>query len=370
MGETLLVAHEGALLVLTRNSLRDSFQPVDLSAAAQLEKGDWGIVLRLTAHDGEHTLEVRSSDLPRVKALLAETQDRSPSRPVDDRRRTRERENPRWPLATTRMTDELWSRYLLHPEEDRSIGAILATLSPFIAPMTARPPRQFGLKRKERRDLATDQLLFSRVFNYATSVLNVIQPELYVRPNVRIALMMAHTRSVPSFVVGADLLQGRPEKELAFAVAKQLSYLRPERFLRRVLLVPSQLRTVFFVALRIANPQLTVPPADRPEVERTLKHVADRMHAGILGHLAVLVRSLAASRSEVDLDTWWSVTALTANRAGLLVCGDLQVAEMMLRAEPIELGAPPRDAQLQDLAHFSSSEEYSELQRQLGLTGC
>ena len=42
--------------------------------------------------------------------------------------------------------------------------------------------KDFGLKRKDKRDLATDQPLFSKVFNYVTQVLNVPQPEVYLRP--------------------------------------------------------------------------------------------------------------------------------------------------------------------------------------------
>lgn len=37
---------------------------------------------------------------------------------------------------------------------------------------------------------------------------------------------------VPSFVVGANLLQGRPEKELAYVIGKKLALMRPDHFVR------------------------------------------------------------------------------------------------------------------------------------------
>jgi tetratricopeptide (TPR) repeat protein len=270
--------------------------------------------------------------------------------------------------AKARMTDELWHRFLFHPEEDRYIGAILAIIAPVVGSMTAKAHKQFGLKRKERRDLATDQLLFSKVFNYVTSVLNVVQAELYLRPNQQTGLMMAHTKEVPSFVVGADLLQGRPEKELAFAIAKQLSYLRPEHFLRRVLTAPSQLRTVFFAALRIANPQFPVPPADIPEVDKILKYVSGKMHAGMLEQLAVLVRKFAESKAEVNLNKWWSATELTANRVGFVLCNDLEVAAKMVSTEPAEIGSLPPKEKVKELVLYSVSEEYFQVRNQLGLS--
>ena len=270
--------------------------------------------------------------------------------------------------AKARMTDELWHRFVFHVEEDRYIGAILAVVASVVGQITAKPHKSFGLKRKERRDLATDQLLFSKVFNYVTSVLNVVQAELYLRPNQQTGLMMAHTKEIPSFVVGADLLQGRPEKDLAFAIAKQLSYLRPEHFLRRVLSAPSQLRTVFFAALRIANPQFPVPPADIPEVDKILKHVAGKMHAGMLEQLAVLVRKFAEAKSEVNLNKWWTATELTANRVGFVLCNDLEVAAKMVSTEPAEIGSLPPKEKVKELVLYSVSEEYFQVRNQLGLS--
>jgi tetratricopeptide (TPR) repeat protein len=270
--------------------------------------------------------------------------------------------------AKARMTDELWHRFVFHVEEDRYIGAILASIAPVVGSMTARPHKHFQLKRKEKRDLATDQLLFSKVFNYVTSVLNVVQAELYLRPNQQTGLMMAHTKEVPSFVVGADLLQGRPEKELAFAIAKQLSYLRPEHFLRRVLTAPSQLRTVFFAALRLANPQFPVPPADVPEVDKILKYVAGKMHPGVLEQLAVLVRKFAESKAEVNLNKWWTATELTANRVGFVLCNDLEVAAKMVSTEPAEIGSLPPKEKVKELVLYSVSEEYFQVRGQLGLS--
>jgi tetratricopeptide (TPR) repeat protein len=270
--------------------------------------------------------------------------------------------------AKSRMTDELWQKYTFHRNEDLYIGAILAIVAPVVGQMTAKAHKSFGLKRKERRDLATDQLLFSKVFNYVTSVLNVVQAELYLRPNQQTGLMLAHTKEVPSFVVGADLLQGRPEKELAFAIAKQLSFLRPEHFLRRVLSAAAQLRTVFFAALRIANPQFPVPPSDVPEVDKILKHVAGKMHAGMLEQLATLVRKFAESKSEVNLNKWWTATELTANRVGFILCNDLEVAAKMVSTEPAEHLSPPPKEKVKELVLYSVSEDYFQVRKQLGLS--
>ncbi|MCC6747689.1 MAG: tetratricopeptide repeat protein [Deltaproteobacteria bacterium] len=269
--------------------------------------------------------------------------------------------------AKARMTDEIWQRYAFHPDEDRYIGAIFATIAPVVASMSAKPHKAFQLKRKDKRDLATDQLLFSKVFNYVTSVLNVVQAELYLQPERPAGLQMAHTQEAPSFVVGADLLQGRPEKELAFAIAKQLTYLRPEHFLRNVLPAPSQLRTVFLSALKMCNPQFQLPPAEELEVDKIIKFIRTRMHPGQLEQVALLVRKFVASKAEVDLARWLTAVELSANRVGFLLCNDLEVAAKMVSTEPTAIGGLPPKEKVKELVLYSVSEEYFAVRAQLGL---
>ena len=269
--------------------------------------------------------------------------------------------------AKARMTDELWQRCLYHPDEDPYIGAIFSCIGPVLAAQRARPHKQFGLRRKERRDLATDQLAFSKVFNYVTSVLNVVQAEVYLQPDRPTGLQMAHTVEVPSFVVGADMLQGRPEKELVFAVAKQLTYLRAEHFLRNVFPAPSQLKTVFLSALRMCNAQFPVPADELAEVEKIIKFVSGRAHPGQLEQLAMIVRKFAAGRGEANLNRWLSAVDLTANRVGFVLSNDLDVAARMVNSEPAALGALPAKERVQELLLYSISEEHFRVRAQLGI---
>ena len=108
-----------------------------------------------------------------------------------------------------------------------SIGAIFAAVYQGVALLKSGEHKQFGLKRKDKRDLATDQALFSKVFNYVTQVLNIQQPEVYFRQDQPGAMQLANTKEkgllIPSLVVGAEMLQGRSDKELAFPIARYLT---------------------------------------------------------------------------------------------------------------------------------------------------
>ena len=101
---------------------------------------------------------------------------------------------------------------IYHPDEDRYISHIFATVSQAVAAARAKEHKDWGLKRKDGATSPTDQLLFSKVFNYVNQVLGVPQPELYLRPESPGELDMANAREkaqlIPSFVVGAEPAAG------------------------------------------------------------------------------------------------------------------------------------------------------------------
>ena len=151
-----------------------------------------------------------------------------------------------------------------HPDEDRYISAIFAAVSQAVAAARAKEHKDWGLKRKDKRDIANDQLLFSKVFNYVNQVLGVPPPEVYLRPESPGEMELANAREkaqlMPSLVVGSSLLQGRPEKELAYVIAKRLTFMRPDHFVRWPHVVPTvaELKIVFLAALKLVQPKFEV----------------------------------------------------------------------------------------------------------------
>lgn len=91
------------------------------------------------------------------------------------------------------------------------------------ARIRAQLHKAFGLRRKDRRMIENDQLQFSKVFYYTGQVLNVPLPDVCLQPEKQgkkaVANAFEKDQLVPSFVIYANLLQGRPEKEIAFVSA-------------------------------------------------------------------------------------------------------------------------------------------------------
>ena len=58
----------------------------------------------------------------------------------------------------------------------------------------------------------------------------------------------------------SGLLQGRPEKELAYVIGKRLTFMRPDHFVRWPHVVPTvaELKIVFLAALKLVQPKFEV----------------------------------------------------------------------------------------------------------------
>ncbi len=275
--------------------------------------------------------------------------------------------------ARARLTEELWQKNIYHPDEDRFISHIFATVSQAVAAAYAKEHKDWGLKRKDRRDVQNDQLLFSKVFSYLVQVMGVPQPELFLRPESPGELDLANAREkaqlIPSFVVGASLLQGRPEKELAYVTSKKLTFMRPDHFVRWPTVVPTlaQLRVVFLAALKLSQPAFTVKPDLVQPVSQYVDLLRKMVPPQMMEQLSVVVQRFMGSKVEADLTRWATAVDYTATRAGFLMCNDIDVAARLVQSEPVAVGvAEPKD-KIRDLLQWSISDEYFTVREHLGL---
>jgi tetratricopeptide (TPR) repeat protein len=275
--------------------------------------------------------------------------------------------------ARARLTEELWQKNIYHPDEDRYISHVFASVSQVVSAVRAKEHKDWGLKRKDRRDVATDQLLFSKVFNYVNQVLGVPQPELYLRPESPGELDLANAREkaqlTPSFVVGANLLQGRPEKELAYVIGKKLTFMRPDHYVRWPNVVPTvaELKVVFLAALKLVQPNVPVKADLAQPVGQYYDALRKLVPPQMMEQLGVVVQRFLATKAEADLHKWSNAVDLTGTRAGLLICNDLEVAARLAQAEPMAVGVVAPNEKIKDLILWSISDEYFSLREHLGL---
>jgi hypothetical protein len=245
------------------------------------------------------------------------------------------------------------------------ISAIFALVTPVVASMTVRPAAHYGLKSKDRCDPSSDLPLVS-MFYYATSVLNVTKAALHLDPGKSVGLLMAHTPDTPSFVAGAHILHERSEKELAFTVARLLAFLRPEHFLRNALPSRAQLQAVLFGVLRLFMPELEIPAEHNQASKQIVDRLKQHLNPGQREQLELLVRRFSPKHVS-KLDRWWTSLDLTADRVGLILCNDLEVAAAIINADPAVCEVSPGD-RITQLAVYSTSEAYMKVREKLKIT--
>jgi hypothetical protein len=164
-------------------------------------------------------------------------------------------------------------------------------------------------------------------------------------------------------------LQGKQEKDLAYALGKRLTLLRSDHVMRWPRIVPqvSELKAFFLAALKLVQPKVPVKgEMEQPVAERVelLRRFLPPQH---LEQLTEVVRRFLDSKADVDLHKWAIAVDYTSTRAGFLLCNDIEVAAQQILSEPIAVGsADPKD-KIRDLLQWSVSEEYFELRSHLGL---
>ena len=272
--------------------------------------------------------------------------------------------------VTGRLANEHWVRGLFHPNESIYISNIFAMIVPAalqakIAQLKAQGKLPL-LDERFRQEPATSTVTFAKTFGWAAQVLGIQAPALYVRNDVQ-----AYIGSVPSdppaSVAGQLVLSGFQPQELTFICGKHLTAYRPEHYLRVLFPTQAELTIMLFAGVLLAAPQQPMPPDMEPQIRATAQELARHMQPVQLEHLRQVVKQFLADGAKANVKKWNQAVELTACRAGLVVCGDLEIAKKIIGQEQQAPGDLAPADKLKELLLFAVSEEYSAIRRALGV---
>jgi tetratricopeptide (TPR) repeat protein len=268
------------------------------------------------------------------------------------------------------LNEEMWQRGVYHDAEDRRLSQLFATVGPSVALVRAKEARSWGLS--ERKRLAAAGTVVGRLLPYASAVLGVGAPPLYLfrdRPGkLDLANVVDRQRLVPSLVAGADLVRDRPEREVAFALGRALALLRFEHLVLwpHVVASTTELRAVLVAVLKLFQPDLAVANGDQSAVKQYLSVLQRTLPPQALEPLMAVVPTLGEQAAATDVAGWARAALLTANRAGLIACGDVVTAANLVAAEAPAQGLTSDEA-VTDLVRWSVSPQHLAIREQLGL---
>lgn len=168
-------------------------------------------------------------------------------------------------------------------------------------------------------------------------------------------------------MAGQLVLSGFQPQELTFICGKHLTAFRPEHFIRTLFPTQAELTIMLFAGVMLAAPQQPMPADLAQSVRATAHELARFMQPVQQEGLRQVVKKWIEAGAKANIKRWNQAVELTACRAGLVLCADLEVAKKIISQEQQFPGDLPVADKLKELLLFAVSEEYSALRKALGI---
>ena len=111
--------------------------------------------------------------------------------------------------ATEVMTNELWAKYVTHPEQDSLLTDIFALITPAALATRSQPLSSFGLDPAQKRNAENDEADMARTLHYAAGVMGIALPDVYYRQGDPGGLSFVFSNP-PAIGLGQGALAGGP----------------------------------------------------------------------------------------------------------------------------------------------------------------
>lgn len=266
------------------------------------------------------------------------------------------------------LDEEAWG-YIRHTDEDLTISAVFALTWEAAVALRAGPTKAFQLKSKERLAIEESTGVVAKIFKHASRVLQVALPDVYVQPRRPGRLLLANCiekgRLAPAVIVGRDLMTGYRDTEIAASVGSMIALLRPSYYLRLTLASVEELEAALAAAALVVGGKRPTRPELEPVVAAIAAELPKRLTRTTGEALLQLVHRLP---EQTDLLRWRNAVDTAAQRAGLVISGDLAATARMIASEAAAPGTLRPSQRVQELVAYSVSPAYFAARRHLGIT--
>ncbi len=264
------------------------------------------------------------------------------------------------------ITPDAWKKLLFHPEEEPLVGEIFGVVvsAVLLGRLSAlrRDKQLMKMDPARKQDPATSTVQAVRCFAWASTILGMHAPPLYVAPEFDGTVEMV-PGVPPASKLGAASLSGRSAQELAFIAGRHLANYREEHFVRMLVPDARGLEEIFLAALSIGNPGLPLAAHVKELVVPIAKAIEPILEPMQLDRLRGQFLRFVEEGGRTNLQRWSQSVEATCNRTGLLLSGDLAAAQKVLGAED----KAHVEEKMNDLLAFVLSDRYAKLRRQLGI---
>jgi len=235
------------------------------------------------------------------------------------------------PLVKGRLTNELWAKHLIHNEENVYISKMFEMITPAalqakLAMLKAKRELR-ELDKRLLQDPKNSTVTFAKTFFWAANILGVHAPELYVRSDIPGSVVAVLP---PASLAGQTVLTGFQPQELTFICGKHLATYRGEHYIRTLFPTQAELTIMLFAAVTLAAPNAPMPPDMAQQIRMTAQELARYIQPVQLEGLRSVVKRFIDEGAKANLKRWNYAVEMTAARAGMVLCGDLDICRKVL----------------------------------------
>ncbi len=266
---------------------------------------------------------------------------------------------------TTALTDEDWDKCLRAPGHDVEIASILRAIGP--AAVRARVNELTDLKRLVSLDLSkrqepTSTITAVRAFAWASNVLGIALPEMYIMDNVPGGVAAVQAWS-PTTAIGPEVLSNVGVNEVIYIASRHLAYYRPEHY--PLVFFPSlgEFTQLFLAALKLGMPEIPLPANEG--VAKLRRQLASSLEKSEQAELQKAAKAIEAKGGKVDLAAYIRGVELTAHRAAFVLSADVHVAMQRIATEQRAIADVTADDRRRDLLAYLASEGLAQARARL-----
>ena len=278
------------------------------------------------------------------------------------------------PRAFGQITDLEHERLIVHPLERGATRGCLAVLGGELARIYPGDLTPYELNRNADRQGPRSMHPMRALSSELSEVLGAPPFELLITKKHELGLFIENTKP-PSLIVGAAVGLRIQDKDQRFLLARQLERLRGgHHLLDRI---PDQeLETILWAVAKMADSGTSVP-VDSSRLDAMTRMLTRSLSSRARRELEE--RGRALRQTHIDINKHRKAAYNSANRAGLVVTNDLEVAvRHIARAHP-DVRPIWRDAdgardtigkveEIRDLLNYAVSEEYFSARSKLGFS--
>jgi len=260
-----------------------------------------------------------------------------------------------------------WPEYILPTEHDPAVTALMAMLEPMALAARGRGIDAYGLTPEHLLSSETYPYGLVQALSAAAEALGLPEPPVFQNQQDPGVLTFLAT-SPASIALGAAAFASElPLVTSSFVAGRAVTYFVPGFFLRQVLSNMTALKSWVFAAIRLVKPKFPVSAEIEPIVAQAQRELTQTpMPARQREQLTDVVSKLLRSTESLDLKKWAHSVDYAADRAGLVMCQDLEQAVSLIKAIPAEEGAPPANLRIEKLITYSVSTAHLTLRERLG----